>query len=380
MGSRPAVIYIYVVGADGGRAQRLTEAVSGPSWSPDGERIAFAKVDGDEVALYTIAADGTDARRLAAVEGWRLGRGGPDPAKAWISKVSWSPDGSRIMVLANEFADPQIHVLGVDDGDLARLAVQNPRHDSIEDASWSLDGTRIALSGQFHGSAGSRSSDPTAQIVLLTVAVDGTDLRVLVGRQVEGSVLNKPLEGRLVELGVARGDISTAVAACGDGVAVADPEANPELVEDCEALLEIQNALAGPGGLSWLVDRSVSDWEGVVVEGSPPRVREITLRSRGLSGRLSPELSRLGELRLLDMATNALMGEIPAELGDLKNLERLDLSRNYLSGEIPAELGGLGDAYPPVVGLEQPAGRDTCGTERAWRTYPFVPWRQQSGG
>ena len=83
---------IYVVGSAGGTAQRLTDAASGPSWSPDGERIAYAKVDGNEVALYTIAADGTDARRLATITGWQ-GPGEQDPAKAWISKVSWSPDG-----------------------------------------------------------------------------------------------------------------------------------------------------------------------------------------------------------------------------------------------------------------------------------------------
>ncbi len=40
----------------------LADAVSGASWSPDGERLAFAKVDGDGVALYSIAVDGSDAR------------------------------------------------------------------------------------------------------------------------------------------------------------------------------------------------------------------------------------------------------------------------------------------------------------------------------
>ncbi len=326
---QPPAIYIHVVGSDGGTAQRLTDAASGPTWSPDGERIAYAKADGDDVALYTIAVDGTDARRLAAIEGWHLGRGGPDPAKAWISKVSWSPDGSRILVLANKYVHPQIHVIGVDESDLPRLAMRNPGHVSIEDASWSPDGTRIAMVGDF-GRQG--ADDPTKWIALLTIGADGTGLRVLVGRRDDGS---------LAGLDISRGDISADVA-CREGVAVPDPDANAGLVEDCEALLEVQNALTGPGGLNWLVERDIREWDGVVVEGTPLRVRELTLIRRGLVGEIPRELGRLAELRVLAMGTNALMGEIPAELGEFKNLERLDLSLNYLSGEIPAELGGLG--------------------------------------
>ena len=82
----------------------------------------------------------------------------------------------------------------------------------------------------------------------MTIAADGTDPRVLVGIQVEGSVVSRPLKGNPVGLVAKRGDISAEVAACGDGVVVPDPEANPGLVEDCETLLEVQNALAGPGG------------------------------------------------------------------------------------------------------------------------------------
>ena len=88
------------------RSQLLADAVSGPSWSPDGKRLAFAKADGDEVTLYTTAADGTDPRRVATIEGWRreiedrklpLVRGGPDPRGAWIETVAWSPSGDHIL-------------------------------------------------------------------------------------------------------------------------------------------------------------------------------------------------------------------------------------------------------------------------------------------
>ena len=100
--------------------------------------------------------------------------------------------------------------------------MQNPGHVSIEDASWSPDGTRIAMVGDF-GMQG--ADDPAKWIALLTIGADGTGLRVLVGRRDDGS---------LAGLGISRGDISAGVAACREGVAVPDPDANPGLVKDCE--------------------------------------------------------------------------------------------------------------------------------------------------
>ena len=325
---------IYVVEAGGEDERRLTDAVSGPTWSPDGSRIAYAKVDGDEIALYTIAVDGTDARRLAAIDGWQPDPkyGAPNLSKVWIQKVSWSPDGTKILLLVDEHATPEIHTIGADGSGVTKLRVRNPSPDSIRDMAWSPDGTRLAISGEFRASGRNPEIDPAAERALVTMAADGTDVRVLAGRQADG---------RLVGLGVKEGDISADVAACGEGVVVADPESNPGLVEDCEALLEVQNALVGPGGLNWLVDREISEWEGVMVDGTPPRVREIVLGLRDMSGWISPELSRLTELRVPDMSHNGMMGEIPSELGELTNLERLDLGGNYLSGEIPAELGKL---------------------------------------
>ena len=324
---------IYVVTSRSGEVTRLTDAVSGLTWSPDGEQIAFAKVFGDEVALYKIGADGTGVRLLAAIEGWesQFGYGRePDPAKAWIRKVAWSPDGSKILVLANEHSDGA-QIAAVDGSGSAWVTVRQPVVRSIEHAAWSPDGERIAMVGEFATSQRD-VDDPTAQIALVTTGMDGSAPRVLVGKQEDG---------RLAGLGVARGDISAEVAACGEGVAVPDPEANLGLVDDCEVLLEVQNAIAGPGGLNWLVDRDIREWEGVVVDGSPLRVREIVIKSRGLVGEIPTELTRLTELRVLDMSRNALMGEILPELGELKDLEWLILSRNYLSGEIPPELGGL---------------------------------------
>ena len=340
---------IYTVEAGGGDRLRVTDAVSGPSWSPDGSRIAYAKADGDDVALYTIGADGTDARRLSIIEGWEPEYGEPDPAKAWIRKVSWSPDGSKIMVHANQYSAPRIHVIAGDDTAPTPLAVRHPIVRFIGDAAWSSDGTRIAISGEFESK--SLSYDPDVYHVLLTMAADGTDLRVLAGTGEDGDLES---QGAVV-----LENVVTGAAKCGDGVMVPEPEANPGLVEDCEVLLEIHDRLTGGGVLDWSWDSPISQWQGVVVVGSPPRVRKIMLRGdlRGtIRGTIPPELGRLTGLRELDMSRNLLTGEIPPELGELKNLERLEFSRNYLSGEIPAELGGLSQLTYMSLGFNNLVG------------------------
>src|SRR3712207_2981584 len=55
---------IYVMGSDGSAARRLTAGKaddSHPSWSPDGDLLAFSRGDGD---IYVVRADGGGARRV----------------------------------------------------------------------------------------------------------------------------------------------------------------------------------------------------------------------------------------------------------------------------------------------------------------------------
>ncbi len=81
---------VYVISAAGGPIHRLTPpALSGadPDWSPDGSRLAFWSnccVPG-QPAVWTIAADGSDAMKLSH-PGTRRFNFSPD----------YSPDGSRI--------------------------------------------------------------------------------------------------------------------------------------------------------------------------------------------------------------------------------------------------------------------------------------------
>ena len=136
-------IEIYVMDADGGNQQRLTNNLTEdqhPSWSPDGKRIAFsARRDGHfenefgiTYEIYVMDADGGNEQRLTE-----------NRNNDWNS--SWSPDGKRIAFMSDRKGDVvnwDIYVMDADGGNPQNLT-ENRVYDSSP--SWSPDGKRIAF-------------------------------------------------------------------------------------------------------------------------------------------------------------------------------------------------------------------------------------------
>ena len=130
---------IYVMDADGGNQQRLTENRKNdwyPSWSPDGKRIVFASDGKGELQnfeIYVMDADGQNERRLT-----KNRQNDRDP--------SWSPDGKRIAFASYRKGDAEIYVMNVNGKNLQNLT-NNPHHDDINPA-WFNSSFSVSPSGK----------------------------------------------------------------------------------------------------------------------------------------------------------------------------------------------------------------------------------------
>lgn len=100
--------------------------------------------------------------------------------------------------------------------------------------------------------------------------------------------------------------------------------ADAALAADCAALLAARDALAGDGSLNWSASVPVTQWDGVTVSGTPRRVTELALRSRGLTGSVPPELADLSALARLALDRNELTGCVPEPV---RHVARNDLAR-----------------------------------------------------
>ncbi len=349
---------VHTVRPDGSGLTALGDAASSPAWSPDGTRIAFIREGAyTRGGLYTMDPDGGDRRLLWSFE---------TDGGLWYNNLSWSPDGSEILYGISDARGGSmvpVVVVGVD-GSEPRVLAERGSDWGRGGAAWSPDGSRIA----FH------IVSDRSDVVLHTTARDGSGERVLVRGNLE----------RLVAERSDWRDVSGDIAACSGGYVVAKPDKNPGLVQDCETLLRIRDALAGDAVLNWSADVKISEWSGVGIEGSPPRVIRLVLpgldpvrltgvippelgdltnlewlsiHSNSISGSIPPELGNLANLRVLRLSWNRLEGTIPAELGRLTSLETMNLNHNLLVGGIPPEIGNLSnlkEAWSP----EQPAQRD----------------------
>jgi Tol biopolymer transport system component len=122
---------IYVMNADGSHMRLLTRARSGgaaPAWSPDGRKIAFASgaratstPADDPGKIYVMKPNGSARRNLS-----RNAAGDTGPA--------WSPDGRRIAFARQSGSSSEIYVMNADGSGQKKLT-QSPGFN--ESPSWS---------------------------------------------------------------------------------------------------------------------------------------------------------------------------------------------------------------------------------------------------
>ncbi len=135
---------VYTASAAGGRLRRVTTGRNAlyPAWSPDGRWIAYTAislVDGRRAgAIWLVRPDGTDTRPLTAAHADVFDLAGPvDPASGRIAFTRCV----RAVTLRNGMVPDTCSVwtMTADGGDARRLATES------EQPSWSPDGRRIVF-------------------------------------------------------------------------------------------------------------------------------------------------------------------------------------------------------------------------------------------
>ncbi len=212
---------LYVVGADGTAPQRVAALIDDgrvpfgdvngelglaqpASWSPDGERLAFLGLGEQGPGLYVSRHDGSDARLLLPTV--------PDVSEAlyrlededyldrWeqlaFDHVAWAPDGAEILFAAREsglFTElgrkvrVTIYAIQADGSGLRQLPlpvefVADNLQAALYGLAWSSDSSRIAVYGQ-------KGDGEVNREYVLTMARDGSDVRLLAQRDANGSLV-----------------------------------------------------------------------------------------------------------------------------------------------------------------------------------------------
>ena len=122
-------------GANEVRVRQLHGHLWSPSYSPDGQRIAFVHDASGRGQVCVINADGSDPANISSND-------------FCDRSPAWAPDGKRIVFLSDRTGDWDVYVMNADGSDQRRLA-GNPGLDRAP--AWAPDGTRIAWESHTSG-------------------------------------------------------------------------------------------------------------------------------------------------------------------------------------------------------------------------------------
>ena len=99
------------MGADGGNVRRLTTSGGynvNPRWSPKGDKIAYARMQGGTFQIFTINSDGTGDTQLTTVGS--------------SENPTWSPDARLLAYSSKQGGAVAIYVMRADGSGQTRVS------------------------------------------------------------------------------------------------------------------------------------------------------------------------------------------------------------------------------------------------------------------
>lgn len=120
---------IYIVDLASGNTHSITPGLraGAPTWSPDGERVAFQGLD----AFYQVRVDGSELTELDS------------PIPPYYVQA-WSSDSSQLAYIDGDY---DLALINADGSNKRKLTTDFPDDQTPANPRWSPDGTRIAVRG-----------------------------------------------------------------------------------------------------------------------------------------------------------------------------------------------------------------------------------------
>ncbi|WP_295803650.1 Tol-Pal system beta propeller repeat protein TolB, partial [uncultured Microbulbifer sp.] len=151
-GGKPsyALILSDIDGARARQIRRFSAPVMSPSWSPNGQEVAYVSFETGRPAIFRENLRTGARQQLTNFKGLN-------------SSPTWSPDGSKLAMVLSKDGNPEIYVLDLNSGRFTRLT----RHFSIDtEPNWMPDGKSLVFTSD-------RGGKP--QIYQLTLATGQVD-------------------------------------------------------------------------------------------------------------------------------------------------------------------------------------------------------------
>jgi TolB protein len=144
---------LHIADSDGANSQpalRSSESIISPTWSPDGQQIAYVSFEARKPVIYVHTLASGQRKVLANFKGSN-------------SAPAWAPDGRRLAVVLTKDGLSQIYLINADGSGASRLMV-SPGIDT--EPAWSPDGRSLYFTSD-------RGGDP--QIYRLNVSTSSVE-------------------------------------------------------------------------------------------------------------------------------------------------------------------------------------------------------------